>query len=478
MGYNEALVNPKSKIQNRNRRWRGLLVIGTLFALFFVLFSSFRPAQAQTPTCTSPYTVQPGEYWTGIARKCSVTFAALQVANQALWNRVGANIQVGDQLAIPGAAPAPKPTATVAASSVVTPSGGATVTNSAQPVRRDCPVLTAESFAPEPQVVQQAIECQGLAGAQIVWQGLGLKENFPWSAESGLQTQGALILVDEANPTASAVTLFADIASGEQYASDESISPELARYATPATARQYALLTLGPANSSVHSAIYYLLFARSGKNDNSWHFAGAIASTGQGNNRQAPSWRILHYQRALWLVLNEEGAVAGATWVADRWFSLQAEPFGTEALWYRRLINGSVNSGVTLVNAIAHPQISTSSTISGTNRDEIELTVHYEMVIYPLSRVATPAVYVVRQAVYQWDAAANRFVFNADLSNVSEEQIGAGFSFSTHTELLRFAFAEVRDQLTTGSPATRTLMRDYLKVVEDSPEKRALLSAR
>ncbi len=497
MAYNEALVNLKSKIQNRYKRQGGLLVIGLLFPLLFVFLSSFYPAQAQTPTCTSPYTVQPGEYWTGIARKCAVPFPALQAANQALWNRVGANIHVGDQLVIPGATPAPAPTSTAPS----TPRAGETITNNAQPGQRACPGLTAENFVPEPRVVQQAIECQGLAGAQIVWQGLGLKESFPWSTASGVQVQGALILVDEAD-AASAVTLFADVASGERYIDNEGISPELAQYIAPAVGRQYALLTLSSAASPlsisdnsnndsrvpINSSIYYLLFERSGKTDNSWHFAGAIASEGSRNQAAnwslnwPPNWRIVHYQRALWLVLNEEGAVAGATWEADRWFSLQAEPFGTEALWYRRLINGSVNSGVTLVNAIAHPRITAGSvmsqTIGQTGAEEIELTVHYEMVIYPLSRVATPAVHVVRQAIYRWDVAASRFVFDAELSNVSEEQIAAGFSFSTHTELLRFAFAEVRDQLTTGSPATRTLMRDYLKVVEDSPEKRALLSAR
>ncbi len=82
-----------------------------------------------------------------------------------------------------------------------------------------------------------------------------------------------------------------------------------------------------------------------------------------------------------------------------------------------------------------------------------------------------------RRAVYTWDEETQTFLFDAAQSDVTEEQVAVGFSLASHTEFLRFAFAEIKQSTTDGSDAKRETFRQYLNSIEeDSPEKQELLN--
>lgn len=70
---------------------------------------SIGPLQAQA-VCANPYSVQPGDSWFQIAKRCGVDFGVLRAVNEALWQQQGTTLYVGDvlQLPLPGT-PFPTP---------------------------------------------------------------------------------------------------------------------------------------------------------------------------------------------------------------------------------------------------------------------------------------------------------------------------------------------------------------------------------
>ncbi|MFZ1754261.1 MAG: LysM peptidoglycan-binding domain-containing protein [Caldilineaceae bacterium] len=118
-----------------------------------------------------PYShrVAPGESWSVIAKRYTVTFAELRVANSDVWNRRGENLRPGDELEIPGlfvGTPTPTPTAsdtptitptpTASDTPTITPTATRTPTATITPTASNTPPSTAtptHTATPNPQVV-------------------------------------------------------------------------------------------------------------------------------------------------------------------------------------------------------------------------------------------------------------------------------------------------------------------------------------
>ncbi len=81
------------------KTWRSRL----LAALAAITVISGAPIPAQAQACASPYTVAPGDTLWAISRRCGTTLAAIQAANPGLNPNL---IRIGQQLNLPGAAPA------------------------------------------------------------------------------------------------------------------------------------------------------------------------------------------------------------------------------------------------------------------------------------------------------------------------------------------------------------------------------------
>ncbi|MGB5051258.1 MAG: LysM peptidoglycan-binding domain-containing protein, partial [Caldilineaceae bacterium] len=92
-----------------------------------------------------PYShrVAPGESWSVIAKRYTVTFAELRVANSDVWNRRGENLRPGDELEIPGLfVGTPTPTPTASDTPTITPTPTASDTPTITPTATRTPTAT------------------------------------------------------------------------------------------------------------------------------------------------------------------------------------------------------------------------------------------------------------------------------------------------------------------------------------------------
>lgn len=212
-------------------------------------------------------------------------------------------------------------------------------------------------------------------------------------------------------------------------------------------------------NQSATGNASYLVFT---VDQNGGQYRGMVPGNGF-------DWRIIYGGLDhLWLATSSQYSSAGSSWTYEHWYDLQQEQFTTPSAEFVTWTGGTRNSGPIFVQTLGYPQL------TFTKDNTPVVTVGYDVNASP-SHLDTPLV-LKRRAVYMWDEPTQTFIFDAEESDVTEEQVAVGFSLASESEFLRFAFDEIKENIQSGDMATRTLFRQFVSnITEDSPEKRELL---
>ena len=206
----------------------------------------------------------------------------------------------------------------------------------------------------------------------------------------------------------------------------------------------------------------YLLFL---SEKDEWRFYGQVGLPADSLRRPAVS--VVRAGEDAWLAITSDGSSSGANWRNIRWFDLRSDALEEAVFSYQTEIGGTYDGGLILVTASGRPYL------SSTEEGERVITLNYS-IEQNAPGLGIP-IFSERAALYNRDPETGVFLFDAEQSDVTEEDLENGFSQKSQSDFLAFAEEEIANAINLGGVTTRTNIREYLEEIEDESDARTAL---